>query len=275
MDVHDYDPFGAEIDALNTGAMNNFLYVAANSPYKYGGKEWNETTSTYDFKARQLSPNFHRFTTMDPLAEKYYGVSPYAYCTDDPVSTIDPNGCVDWKLVGTGALNLVCGSFTAIGGAAIVWYSGGAGSLYGGSLFLEGGGQAVFGFTKMIVGLASDPSEETEALRKDAPNSPSDAVALLLDNVFGNDNGEIRTVVNTATTIASWRAPLPSEMNSVLKSVLEIEGTVASTIAIRSIVQSDTGPDNSSVSEKRVMTDEEIRSYQYSEGQEQYLWYGQ
>ena len=28
-------------------------------PYKYGGKEWNETTSTYDFEARYLSPSFH------------------------------------------------------------------------------------------------------------------------------------------------------------------------------------------------------------------------
>ena len=92
MDVHDYDPFGAEIDALNTGAMNIFLFVGANSPYKYGGKEWNEATSTYDFEARQFSPTFHRFTTMDPLAEKYYGISPYAYCANDPVNYVDPQG---------------------------------------------------------------------------------------------------------------------------------------------------------------------------------------
>ena len=29
------------------------------SPYLYGGKEWNETTSTYDFEARYFSPSFH------------------------------------------------------------------------------------------------------------------------------------------------------------------------------------------------------------------------
>ena len=30
---------------------------------------------------------------MDPLCEKYYTISPYAYCGNNPVSFIDPNGC--------------------------------------------------------------------------------------------------------------------------------------------------------------------------------------
>jgi hypothetical protein len=33
-----------------------------------------------------------RFTTMDPLAEKYYSVSPYAYCMGNPINRLDPNG---------------------------------------------------------------------------------------------------------------------------------------------------------------------------------------
>jgi hypothetical protein len=33
-----------------------------------------------------------RFTTPDPLAEKYYSVSPYAYCSNNPVKYIDPDG---------------------------------------------------------------------------------------------------------------------------------------------------------------------------------------
>lgn len=36
-----------------------------------------------------------RFTTMDPLAEKYYSTSPYAYCGNNPVNRIDPDG-MDW-----------------------------------------------------------------------------------------------------------------------------------------------------------------------------------
>ena len=29
---------------------------------------------------------------MDPLAEKYYSLSPYVYCGDNPVRFVDPNG---------------------------------------------------------------------------------------------------------------------------------------------------------------------------------------
>ncbi|MBO6189647.1 MAG: hypothetical protein J6N92_02405 [Alloprevotella sp.] len=36
--------------------------------------------------------SYPRFTSPDPLAEKYYGVSPYAYSSNDPVNRIDPLG---------------------------------------------------------------------------------------------------------------------------------------------------------------------------------------
>jgi hypothetical protein len=32
------------------------------------------------------------FLGVDPLCEKYYWISPYAYCADDPVKLIDPDG---------------------------------------------------------------------------------------------------------------------------------------------------------------------------------------
>jgi len=34
---------------------------------------------------------------MDPMAEKYYNTSPYAYCANNPINNIDPNG-MDWNL---------------------------------------------------------------------------------------------------------------------------------------------------------------------------------
>lgn len=34
-----------------------------------------------------------RFTSMDPLAEKHYSVSPYSYCYNNPLRIIDPTGC--------------------------------------------------------------------------------------------------------------------------------------------------------------------------------------
>ena len=62
--------------------------------YKFGGKELDRTFSIdlYDYSARYMDGALGRFTTMDPLAEKYYGISPYAYCANNPVRFVDPDG---------------------------------------------------------------------------------------------------------------------------------------------------------------------------------------
>ncbi len=68
-------------------------------PYKYNGKELDSTNgmNLYDYGARMYDPTLGRFTTMDPMAEKYYSVSPYAYCGNEPVRRIDPDG-KDWRV---------------------------------------------------------------------------------------------------------------------------------------------------------------------------------
>ena len=63
-------------------------------PYKYNGKELDlmHGLNTYDYGARQYDPILARWDRIDPLAEKYYNVSPYAYCAGDPVNAIDKEG---------------------------------------------------------------------------------------------------------------------------------------------------------------------------------------
>ena len=60
--------------------------------YKYNGKEFERLISEdwYDYGARHMDGM--RFTTMDPMAEKYYNISPYAYCAGDPMNYTDENG---------------------------------------------------------------------------------------------------------------------------------------------------------------------------------------
>ena len=62
--------------------------------YKYNGKEFDRTHGLdwYDYGARFMSPDIGRFTTIDPLAEKYYSISPYVYCKNNPVKHFDPDG---------------------------------------------------------------------------------------------------------------------------------------------------------------------------------------
>lgn len=51
-----------------------------------------------DFGARMYNPAIARWTAIDPLAEKYYGISPYVYCLGNPISIIDPNGMDIWTM---------------------------------------------------------------------------------------------------------------------------------------------------------------------------------
>jgi uncharacterized protein RhaS with RHS repeats len=46
----------------------------------------------YDYEERGMYPAIMRFTTVDPLAEKYYSISPYAYCGNNPLRFVDPTG---------------------------------------------------------------------------------------------------------------------------------------------------------------------------------------
>jgi len=56
---------------------------------------------TYDYGARGYYPASGRFMTVDPLAEKYYSISPYAYCAGNPVKYVDVKG--QWIKDATGA----------------------------------------------------------------------------------------------------------------------------------------------------------------------------
>ena len=62
--------------------------------YKYNGKELDGENSLnwYDYEARQLAMDVSRFTRIDPHAEKYYSISPYAYVMNNPINAIDMNG---------------------------------------------------------------------------------------------------------------------------------------------------------------------------------------
>ena len=70
-------------------------------PYKYNGKELDQMNglNLYDYGARYYESALGRFTTMDPMCEKYYSISPYAYCANNPVRYIDPEGEDIWDMV--------------------------------------------------------------------------------------------------------------------------------------------------------------------------------
>ena len=87
--VNHYYPYGALFAESTNGDVQ---------PYKYNGKELDRMHGLdwYDHGARHNDAAIGRWHVVDPLCEKYYDVSPYAYCAGDPVNAIDPDGKSIW-----------------------------------------------------------------------------------------------------------------------------------------------------------------------------------
>ena len=81
-----YAPYGDIISEYNPAFNGNVL-----PKYAFNAKELDEETGMYYYEARYYAPP--TFTSRDPMFEKYFWMTPYAYCANNPVKYVDPTGC--------------------------------------------------------------------------------------------------------------------------------------------------------------------------------------
>ena len=79
-----YIPYGEVFVEERNGAWN--------LPYLFNSKELDEETGFYYYGARYLNPTSGVWLSVDPLFEKYVGMSPYNYCAGNPVKLVDVDG---------------------------------------------------------------------------------------------------------------------------------------------------------------------------------------
>ena len=77
----------------SASALAGIPAAAAGSPY-------------LDFGARLYDPRTAAWLSQDPMAEKYYPISPYAYCAGNPISLIDEDG-LDFVLFGANESSII------------------------------------------------------------------------------------------------------------------------------------------------------------------------
>ena len=79
-----YLPFGEEqIDQRLT---------SFNSRYTFSAKEKDIETNYSYFGARYYDSNLSIWLSVDPMSDKYPNMTPYAYCANNPVILVDPDG---------------------------------------------------------------------------------------------------------------------------------------------------------------------------------------
>jgi RHS repeat-associated protein len=62
------------------------------NPYLLHGKDLDEETGLYYYGARYYNPMYSVWLGVDPMVEKYASLSPLAYCLNNPVILLDPDG---------------------------------------------------------------------------------------------------------------------------------------------------------------------------------------
>ena len=94
LEQNDYHVFGGRIDSQS-------LPTWSSNRYRFNGKEQLATATAdlgfTDYGARMYSSRLSRWTTPDPLADKYHSTSPYTFSGNNPVNYVDPDG----RFIGT------------------------------------------------------------------------------------------------------------------------------------------------------------------------------
>jgi len=92
-----YYPYGLTMAGISSTAP-----LQIENRFKFNGKELNHQEFSdggglewYDYGARLQDPQLGRWWTVDPMADKFSGLSSYEYVTGNPISLTDPDG-KDW-----------------------------------------------------------------------------------------------------------------------------------------------------------------------------------
>ncbi len=86
----EYFPFGETFVEENVGSFF--------TRYKFNAKEQDEESALYYYGARYYDPKTSVWLGVDPMADKYPGLSPFVYCQNNPTMLIDPDGMDSFEI---------------------------------------------------------------------------------------------------------------------------------------------------------------------------------
>jgi len=199
-----YYPFGMNISGLS------YSNTSPENKYKYNGKRCTERSRSelqdefglewYDYGARMYDAELGRWHVPDPLAEKYYSLTPYHYTYNNPMRFIDINGEDGWD-VALGCLTVAAGVVQwGFGVSAASTVVGGPAGVY---LIMSGSATILLGTAQIIDGIANDGENNV-------PGGLGELTTATAEKVFDMEGSGLReagAVLDLGTGIAAGGFP--------------------------------------------------------------------
>ena len=109
-----YDAWGNHAVVNASGEdIGDATHIGNRNPIRYRGYYYDTETGLYYLKTRYYDPEVGRFITIDDISyldpDTINGLNLYAYCGNNPVMRVDPNGTSWWSDFWKTAFGLLCG----------------------------------------------------------------------------------------------------------------------------------------------------------------------
>ncbi|MDD2622559.1 MAG: RHS repeat-associated core domain-containing protein, partial [Bacteroidales bacterium] len=210
-------------------------------------KELDEENGMYYYSARYYAPP--TFISRDPMFEKYPSISPYTYCSNNPVKLIDPDGKAPgpgdppknntlpkpqiktsprFMRIGEGLNNMFSGALTATFGVVYGSTTEGLGYFLGGSALVSLGG---YKFNKGL-------QQFNNAVAGVDPNNDPKYVTPVGD---ATDNKILDNITDVAIGL-----PTPKNVPKTLKTINTLNTIYSAKNLIQSIDESKPNAESSS-----------------------------
>ena len=82
---------GRESFDLSENVVSQY-FKKSSTPFTFSAKEKDAETGFSYFGSRYYNSDLSIWLSVDPQASKYPSLSPYAYCANNPIKLVDPNG---------------------------------------------------------------------------------------------------------------------------------------------------------------------------------------
>jgi RHS repeat-associated protein len=191
-----YYPFGMKMNGLCYETGEDYK-----NKYLYNGKELQDDFGLdwYDYGARFYDPQIGRWHVVDPLYDRHYEWSPYAYVLNNPMLNVDLYGFTDWPTVIKGAATFTAGLGGTVFGVAAASTPTGIGQ-FGGAILITTGVPAMgLGLGQIVDGFINNGATNL-------PGGFGETLGMSVDKVLGNENGGLRkagSVIDIATNFSA------------------------------------------------------------------------